>query len=78
MLNLYKSKLKSIEINNTFDPYTGKYLSSNLPQYVKRGGRIKSEKEFNNDRILKNIELDNKKIIQLNESILKLLMKALE
>lgn len=45
----------------------------------RKGGRIsRSSEDRNNDRILKSIELGNKKIIQLNENILKLLMNALK
>lgn len=49
----------------------------------KRGGSVnrhknKTPEEMNHERILKNIELDNKRIIQLNENILKLLMSALK
>ena len=49
----------------------------------KKGGSVNSRKnktpeEMNHERILKNIELDNKRIIQLNENILKLLMSALK
>lgn len=51
--------------------------------YIKKGGtinsrKVKTSKEMNHERILKNIELDNKRIIQLNENILKLLMSALK
>lgn len=50
---------------------------------VKKGGSVNSRKnktteEMNHERILKNIELDNKRIIQLNENILRLLMSALK
>lgn len=50
---------------------------------LKKGGTVnsrknKTAKEMNHERILKNIELDNKRIIQLNENILKLLMTALK
>jgi len=49
----------------------------------KKGGSVNSRKnktseEMNHEKILKNIELDNKRIIQLNENILKLLMSALK
>ena len=64
-------------------PKVGQKTIPGNTSYIKKGGtinsrKVKTSKEMNHERILKNIELDNKRIIQLNENILKLLMSALK
>ena len=89
----YNFDLGSLKLKKTISPFTGEYLSFNQPRrtdikhtpedrtiyHDKKGGKLnKSSSEMNHERILKSIENDNKRMLQLNENILKLLKQALK